>query len=278
MQYFHNETLISSHNSKRSQKRRERAAKAQAVLEGYEAEREIRDALDLKEEKLLTEEFYNEQKVSNLRSKPNYEKIHHETDVFNEKFDEICKDLFFYTVYESLLIDDDIKTNNFNYIKNECYKFFDDFNKKNLLSIKEGSGFGDVMDTASRLLQEAIDENEGVDVKSIIKKCILSEDLVMYYATESIKLKTADCLNTEKKGTILKEQLESEDKYVDPSKSLFRVLFEANIQDTIDNSTDIDPDSIQDISLVETILDYTILETANTLQLVKFRNLKKVLN
>ena len=41
---------------------------------------------------------------------------------------------------------------------------------------------------------------------------------------------------------ISKEQLESEEKYIDPSKSLFRALFESNIQKTIDESKNNNPD------------------------------------
>lgn len=281
MQRYHNETILSSYNTRAAQRRREHMEKTQEVLESYELKRNLDDAFDEKHEQSLNEDFKNMAKSQVTNSKVSHDKIKNKINYFNEYHDEICKDLFFFTVYESLLIDNEIKSqpSNFNYIRESANKFFDNMNKNNALSIKEGSAFNDIMDTAVRFLNEEIEAENGVDVKNIIKKTILSEDMLMFFATESIKLKTAECLNNEKKGAIIKENLSNEDKYIDPSKSLFRYLFESNIQDVIEKSDEQDPDHLQDLSMVETILDYTILESANTLQLVNFsNNIKNIIN
>lgn len=275
MQHFHNETILSSYQTKAAKKRRDYVSKAQNILESYETDRTMEEALDEKKTKALKEDINNFTRVDHKRTIKYFDEAHQYEKTYNEKFDEICKDLFFYTVYESLLVDDEIKSRNFQNIREECNKFFSDCLAKNAISIKENSGFDDIVSTAMGYLKEDLDNETGVDTKNIIKRTVLSEDMLLFYATESIKLKTAECLKNEKKATVIKEQLESEEKYIDPSKSLFRALFESNIQKTIDESKNNNPDIIQDISMVETILDYTILETANTLQLADFRDLKR---
>jgi len=274
MQFFHEEHILSTYNTKRAKKRREHLAKTQEILEGYELNRIAEEALEEKEQKALRESFdvsltnYHKENRNNIKS------ANKKVNSLNEKIDEVCKDLFFYFVYESLLIDNNIKEKNFNYIREESNKFFETCANNNAIIIKEGSGFGDLIDRATEFIKEDINNENGIDVKKIIQKTLISEDMIGYYGIESIKLKTAECLRNEKKGSIIKEELESEGKYVDPNKSLFRKIFEKNIQETIEKCSETNPDSLQDISMVETILDYTILEAANTLQLVKFKNLK----
>lgn len=275
MQHFHNETILSSYQTKTSKKRRDYISKANNILESYETDRTMEEALEEKKAKALKEDINNFTRVDHKRTMKYFDEAHQYDKTYNEKIDEICRDLFFYTVYESLLIDDEIKSRNFQNIREESNKFFNDCLAKNAISIKENSGFEDILGTALNYLKEDLDEGMGIDTKNIIKKTILAEDMLLFYATESIKLKTAECLKNEKKATVIKEQLENDEKFVDPSKSLFRALFESNIQKTIDESKNNNPDIIQDISMVETILDYTILETANTLQLADFRDIKR---
>ena len=116
------------------------------------------------------------------------------------------------------------------------------------------------------------------DLGRVLQATVIKEDFLTNYAIESIRLKTANSVRNEKKASVIKEELIAEEKYVDPSKSLFRYLFESNIQETIDNTDLDDPDNLQDTAMLETILDYTIMEAANTLQLVEFNNLKAICN
>lgn len=283
MQRYHNETILSTYQTKAAERRRDNLAKMENVLESIELSREMDDAFEVQEQKALNESFENHIKMENKnrRAKFDHSEIEHANNVYAENFDNLCKDLFFYVVFESLLIDDEIKgqPDNFNYIRESCNEFFEKMSSSNKLSIVEGSAFDDFMSSANRILTEQIESNSGVDIKKIIQRTILAEDMLMYYAIGDIKAKTAECLQNEKKSAIIKESLIKEDKYVDPSKTLFRYLFESNIKDVIEKSKERDPQALQDLSMVETILDYTILEAANTLQLVTFNNqLKKVIN
>jgi hypothetical protein len=175
-------------------------------------------------------------------------------------------------------MDDIMKNSNFQVIREHCNEFYDACKENNILSIKENSGFDDLMQTGIAMLKEELIENDSCDLGRVLQNTVEKENFLTFYATESVKLKTANSIREEKKASIIKEQLIEEEKYVDPSKSLFRYLFENNIQDVIDQQDYKEADEIQDVALMETILDYTILEAANTLQLVEFTNLKTICN
>ena len=283
MQRYHNETILSTYQTKAAKRRRDNLDKIEKVLEEIDLERSMDEAFEVKETKQLNESFERHitKENRNHRAKLDHSEDDHTKKVYQENFDNLCKDLFFYIVFESLLIDNDIKgkPDNFNYIRESCNEFFEKMSNSNRLGIVEGSAFDDFMTTANRALTEQIQYGTEIDIKKIIQKTILSEDMLLFYAIGDIKAKTAECLQNEKKSAIIKESLLNEDKYVDPSKTLFRYLFESNIKDVIEKSDEQDPQSLQDLSMVETILDYTILEAANTLQLVSFNNqLKKMIN
>lgn len=278
MQYFHNETILSSYNTKAAQKRRERANKTMELLESFDALRETDDMIEAKKEQALKESYYSTISRNHKMEKKDTYEVNHKMNFINEQIDNLARDLFFYTVYESLLVDDVLKNSNYQYIREHCNEFYDKCNENGLMSVKENSGFDDILNTAVCFLKEELISENSCDLSRVLQATVIKEDFLTTYATESIKYKTAESLRSEKKASILKEELLSEEKYVDPSKSLFRYLFERNIQETIDNTDVTDPDNLQDMAMLETILDYTIMEAANTLQLVEFKNLKAICN
>lgn len=278
MQHFHEEHIISTYNTKAAQKRRERLAKTNTLLESFDAYRDADEMLNLKKEKALKESFYNTIKTNHQMAKNNHAEVNQKMDYMNEQVDNLARDLFFYVVYESLNVDNMIKNSNFQYIRESCNEFYNDCKNQGILSIKEGSGFDDIFQTGIYFLKEELIENNSCDLGRVIENTVNKENFLTFYATESISLKTAKSIKDEKKSSILKEQLINEEKYVDPSKSLFRYLLENNIQEVIDETTLTDPEDIQNSAMLETILDYTIMEAANTLELVKFTNLKTVCN
>lgn len=283
MNYFNDkDKLISTHDTDFSKKRQENFEKMVNILEGYDTEREIDNAIDIKEDRILNEDFHNTLKTelnkTRIINENRTRRLNENATFIDNNFDNVCRDLFFYTVYESLLIDDSIKTDNFNYIRESSDKFFNDMMKRGCISIKENSGFSDIINTAMRIMNEELN-SDSFSLENVVKKTVLSEDMMLFFATESIKYKTAECVKNEKRCSVLKEELMAENKYVDPSKTLFRYLFENNIQSIIDESGETNGEKIQDLSLIETILDYTILEAANTLQIVSFGlNLNNVIN
>lgn len=278
MQYFHEEKILSTYNTKAAQKRRERAAKTQELLESFDALRETDDIIEAKKEKALKESMYQNFATRHQMEKNDTYELKQKDNYINEQIDNLARDLFFYTVYESLLVDDVVKNANYQYIREHTNEFYDLANNKEMISVKENSGFDDILQTGINCLKEELINYDSCDLGRVLKETVEKEDMLTFYAIECIKLKTADSLKNEKKASIIKEQLINEDKYVDPTKSLFRYLFESNIRETIDQTNITDPDNLQDMAMLETILDYTILEAANTLQLVEFTNLKSICN
>ena len=278
MQYFHEEKILSTYNTKAAQKRRERAAKTQELLESFDALRETDDIIEARKEKALKESMYQTFATRRQMERNDTYELNQKNNYINEQIDNLSRDLFFYTVYESLLVDEPIKNANYQYIREHTNEFYDLCNKNQMISVKEDSGFDDILQTGIYMLKEELIDNNSCDLGRVLQETVDKENFLTFYAIESIKFKTAESLKNEKQASILKEQLISEDKYVDPSKSLFRYLFENNIRDTIDKTNVTEPESLQDMAMLETILDYTIMEAANTLQLVEFTNLKSICN
>lgn len=278
MQHFHEEKILSTYNTKAAQKRRERAAKTQELLESFDALRETDDIIEARKEKALKESMYQTFATRRQMERNDTYELNQKNNYINEQIDNLARDLFFYTVYESLLVDEPIKNANYQYIREHTNEFYDLCNKNQMISVKEDSGFDDILQTGIYMLKEELIDNDSCDLGRVLQETVEKENLLTFYAIESIKFKTAESLKNEKQASILKEQLISEDKYVDPSKSLFRYLFENNIRDTIDKTNITEPESLQDMAMLETILDYTIMEAANTLQLVEFTNLKSICN
>lgn len=278
MQHFHEEKILSTYNTKAAQKRRERAAKTQELLESFDALRETDDIIEARKEKALKESMYQTFATRRQMERNDTYELNQKNNYINEQIDNLARDLFFYTVYESLLVDEPIKNANYQYIREHTNEFYDLCNKNQMISVKEDSGFDDILQTGIYMLKEELIDNDSCDLGRVLQETVEKENFLTFYAIESIKFKTAESLKNEKQASILKEQLISEDKYVDPSKSLFRYLFENNIRDTIDKTNITEPESLQDMAMLETILDYTIMEAANTLQLVEFTNLKSICN
>lgn len=278
MQHFHEEKILSTYNTKAAQKRRERAAKTQELLESFDALRETDDIIEARKEKALKESMYQTFATRRQMERNDTYELNQKNNYVNEQIDNLARDLFFYTVYESLLVDEPIKNANYQYIREHTNEFYDLCNKNQMISVKEDSGFDDILQTGIYMLKEELIDNDSCDLGRVLQETVEKENFLTFYAIESIKFKTAESLKNEKQASILKEQLISEDKYVDPSKSLFRYLFENNIRDTIDKTNITEPESLQDMAMLETILDYTIMEAANTLQLVEFTNLKSICN
>jgi len=280
MQYFHEEKILSTFNTKAAKKRRDKVNKTQELLESFDALRQTDDIIEERQEKALHESLMNSfsKTGKELEKENTIRDVNHKTDYINEQIDTLARDLFFYTVYESLLVDEVIKNANYEYIREQAYEFYDKCNEKGMLVVKENSGFDDLLGTAICNLKEELVNNNSCDIGKVLEETVNDKNFLTFYATESIKLKTAESLRNEKKASIIKEELISEEKYVDPSKSLFRFLFESNIRDIIDKTDITDPENLQDMAMLETILDYTIMETANTLELVNFSNLKSICN
>lgn len=278
MQHFHEENILSTYQTKAAKKRRLLEEKRQTLLESFDAMRETEDLIEERKEKALKESFYETMNARHLRERKDNSDVNNKNAYINEQIENLSRDLFFYTVYEALLVDDVIKNANYQYIREHCNDFYNKCSDKGLISIKENSGFDDILRTAVVNLKEELIEYNSCDLGRVLQETINDENFLTFYAIESVKIKTAESLKNEKKASVIKEQLINEEKYVDPTNSLFRYLFVNNIQETIDQTDATDLENIQDMAMLETILDYTILEAANTLQLMEFKNLKAICN
>ena len=110
---------------------------------------------------------------------------------------------------------------------------------------------------------------------------LTDEELEMLESWDSLESLYTDCythndFERELKGL---ERFDKDNKLGVFDSLAFQSIIDTCKEEVIEKSDEQDPQSLQDLSMVETILDYTILEAANTLQLVSFNNqLKKMIN
>ena len=65
----------------------------------------------------------------------------------------------------------------------------------------------------------------------------------------------------------------SVDKDNNADKTLFRKIFEEKVKEVISETSCNNTDAIENAALAEALLDYCLIETANTLQIIEFDNI-----
>lgn len=267
MQYFENEKIIPSYGTNYAKRRNKSYQATIAALESIEFDRELDNISNNKMQNSLNEDFMNLTK-SEIK-KDNKERIQQAKlqEELNAHKEQICKDIFLYTVYESLLLDESVKSDNFNYIKDNVYSFFETLTNNNFFKIEDNSIFKDIYDTSKEITEKRFINNESMDYGEILQETLEKEDLNIKFLESTIKAKLAECYRMEKKIGTKKNQFINEGVDFDQNKTLFRKIFEKNIKKTINESENTDPNFIQDMALMESLLDYCILESANTLEI-----------
>lgn len=267
MQYFENEKIIPSHGTNYAKRRNKSYQATIAALESMEFDRELDNISNNKMQNSLNEDFMNLTKSEIKKDNKERNRQVKLQEELNAHKEQICKDIFLYTVYESLLLDESVKSDNFNYIKDNVYSFFETLTNNNFFKIEDNSIFKDIYDTSKEITEKRFINNESMDYGEILQETLEKEDLNIKFLESTIKAKLAECYRMEKKIGIKKNEFINEGVDFDQNKTLFRKIFEKNIKKTINESENTDPNFIQDMALMESLLDYCILESANTLEI-----------
>lgn len=267
MQYFENEKIIPSHGTNYAKRRNKSYQATIAALESMEFDRELDNISNNKMQNSLNEDFMNLTKIEIKKDNKERNRQVKLQEELNAHKEQICKDIFLYTVYESLLLDESVKSDNFNYIKDNVYSFFETLTNNNFFKIEDNSIFKDIYNTSKEITEKRFINNESMDYGEILQETLEKEDLNIKFLESTIKAKLAECYRMEKKIGIKKNQFINEGVDFDQNKTLFRKIFEKNIKKTINESENTDPNFIQDMALMESLLDYCILESANTLEI-----------
>ena len=229
-----------------------------------------------------SEENYQREKINNsiqesynarLHSK-NRERI--KTDIaIQETYQKVVPVLFASLVYRSLPLDEDFKANNVKYIYKQSTGLFNNLMAAGAIKMntKEPSTFKEMCESIAVAMSDT-ETPETLTVGSVINKALTdnpteSDDLI-----KTVRDKVVNAVADEKKAITLKEKIIKEGKYLPEDKSLFRSIHEANIHYVMQENSSLDKKSVMDLSLAESMLDYTLLETLHTCKLIKFDFLK----
>lgn len=178
---------------------------------------------------------------------------------------ETARDLFTSIVYRSLPIEKETLNENKEYVINRTREFFNMLVENNLFrSVDEKGAWQQLVEMCS-LTSKEIALNDLNESESI-NKLVNNSQIITNEAVSIINRKVEDAIKLEKDLSTFEESLDK--------SSLFRslcinnyknVLVENNETENITHSEDRNR-----ITLLESTLDYTLLETLNTLKIIEF--------
>lgn len=192
----------------------------------------------------------------------------------NNKITELINESLIYIVYKSLNLDEDFKKHNLNYIKETVKTFMKKLEENNCFCCPQYSCIDDIRRKITMIVNENKDNISTMDEKILIKQIKEACNFEFETSINIIKDKVLDTVNREKQYSEYLEKCKNEDisnkDIRNNSNTLFRNIFEGNISAIVkqegDNSK-LTKQNIMDIALSEAILDYTLLETVNTLRI-----------
>ena len=238
-----------------------------------ETERNIKVLQENREEKIKNDIFIGKKRSLNEEER-NKKALEYQIESYlNENYKDICKNIFSLVVYESLLVDEEIKRKDVSYINEKANEFFDHIFDNKLFLVTEGSIYEEICSNVHQKISEKIYLNEQFDDVVIVKEVLNDMDMDKAYLTGNIKFKEAACVQNEKKIVSLKEELSSEGIDNNADKTLFRKIFEEKVKEVISETSCNNTDAIENAALAEALLDYCLIETANTLQIIEFDNI-----
>ena len=188
---------------------------------------------------------------------------------FENILSECIPVLFSSIVYRSLPLDEDFKKHNVKYIYESSSNLF----KKLVMleAIKFDKKNPNIFSEMCEEIAVALSANpEEVTLPKAINYAINSNPEATEKIVKGVSGKVIDAVADEKNIIAFKEKRKEENKYVTEEKSLFRYLNENNIRNVIKENPDLSKNDVMDLAMSETVLDYTLLETLNTCNIIDF--------
>jgi len=257
------------------EKKRKRRLAIQEYFNDQETEKMVDGLLEETEkEKRLIEQ--SETINNTFQRKNSNRKRAIENEIYRKKVkNEMIHEVFNIIVYKSIPLDEDykfsIKDKIFE-LTNEC---FDNIFAKGLIGLKEDSVFYPIVESIEfnlKNVETTSTEEELNEINESINDAIFD---YVFFSSHDIKNKITEAVKVEKELTKYKTECINEGKYFnEKAKSIFRKMLEKN--SLLDEDTQ-EIKGITDEIFSDTIIDYTILETFNSLKLVDF-NMKNFKN
>ena len=281
MKLENNDNLISTFGSKSSKRRHKINEATKNILSDKQTDREI-----LVESLSLDREIMADKNAMQIKESINYKNKSHSRVRDNslkealklEIENNVNRRLFAHIVKEALVLDSEFKNNkkHSDYIIESANQYFDFIVSNNIIDVKENSLFEDMIISVHTIVESK--GNNSIIEDEVFNEALKDNEFELEFVIPVIKSKLVEAINMEGKIAEERDKLINEDKYVDDQVTLFRVLMNKNIDNVIKESNENhDKENIKNAALAESMIDYTILETAHTLQLINidYSKLKK---
>lgn len=271
--------LISDYNTNYSKKRHQMQNNISALFEELELEKEIHY-----EDEIVNHDYFIESAIEEYANIIEKQKYKLEETLLDERDKEECvnilvKETFAYIVYESLLVDDKVKRHNAKYIYEQATNFYEGLLNEGLLNFQGDSLFNDMVEKINGVVYSC---EENMNLKDLFDESIRLNGFELGIISHSIKLKASESVKIEKEIANIKNDLMHENQNILVEKydtrSLFRCLQQKNMQRVLtEKAEEMEKEDMLNLTMLETLLDYTLLESMYTTKLLNF-NLSNLMN
>jgi hypothetical protein len=257
--------LFTTKNTKYSQKRFNEAEKISSILGGKIEEDKI-----LNENAVVTEEIERDQMFANSHNRKGREKRKTmlERAQFGKENDSLLIGHFLYNVVsEALLLDPEIKAHNKAYMEQQISAVTGHLVQEGHFETPESATMRAVLEAMEyhidQMFQSKADESA---VKSVRESYIENIGTYVGYVAEAVKEKVAGVVAFEKDTAAVISESEEE---VSLSDTLFKTIQMENVKMALkeEEASEI-TEVVLERAMAETIFDYTLLETLNTLKII----------
>jgi hypothetical protein len=259
--------LYSTKNTKTSQRAFNESNKIAEILSGQEENKNV-----LKEEAFLNEESQFEQMLSlaNNRGARSKRAVKLErTNFYKEHFPALIEHFLFNVVNEALLLDEEVKDINKEYMIDQIKQV-----SQHLVSIGSfDNAESATMGTVVESIQVHIDgmfesKNDENSVKAVRESYISDIEGYVGFVADVVKTKVSEAVKYEKNVASF---INESDESLKSKDSLFKIIHVENVRNALkaEDKNEVD-DVVLQRALAETLFDYTLLETLNTLRIVEF--------
>lgn len=237
---------------------------------------------DIKRDELLAEssmqyesisESLNLSTISESNASRNRKKVYVQLSELKEK---IVNETFNKIIYESLLIDKDQKEFNKEYITEKSIGFFNELNNLNVLNIQENSLWFDILENINIIVHEI--DNTNINEEVAIHEALELNKRNIQIVTETLQYKVTEAIKIERNIAHKNKDLINENgkEYLAQKEicSLFKSIQVKNSKEILTENSNVDMGDLLDLTMMESLLDYTLLETVYTMKLVNMDTLR----
>jgi len=185
----------------------------------------------------------------------------------SENQQELLEHFIFNVINEALLLDKDIKSLNKEYMTGKIHGIINHFIKAGAFRELPSATMNGVMESINYHIDSMFDAKDDTEKVKIVSESYM-RDITTYidYVSECVKNKVASVVKQERE---ISKAINESEKEFEGNDTLFRAIQMENVRMALkeENATEIN-EEVMAKAFCESIFDYTLMETLNTLRIV----------